>query len=84
MGGGGERERWMLLSEAGRSFIEELLKLGRKNEGPFRTCRREVLGGVQEEPSGAERGLSWRVRSRGQQYSMETSSFRREGVTGRS
>ena len=35
---------WILLCEAGRSFIEELLKLGRKNEGPLRTCRCERLG----------------------------------------
>lgn len=67
MDGGGERERWMLLSEAGRSFIEELLKLGRKNEGPLRTCGCEVLGCIQEEPTGAEKGLSWGVRSGGQQ-----------------
>ena len=57
----------MLLSEAGRSFIEELLKLGRKNEGPLRTGGCEVLGCIQEEPTGAEKGLSWGVRSGGQQ-----------------
>ena len=56
MNGGGERDRWILLCEAGRSFIEELLKLGRKNEGPLRTCRCEMLGSVQEEPTGQREG----------------------------
>lgn len=50
----------------GGHFIGELLKLGRKNEGPPEhvdvKCRGWI---VQEEPSGAER-MSWRVRSRGQ------------------
>lgn len=58
----------MLLSEGGGSFFGELLELDRKSEGPVRTYGFEVPGGIQEEPTMAERGLHWREKSGGQQY----------------
>lgn len=41
------------------SFIGEPLGLGRNSEGPVGACGAEVPGGIQEDATGAERGLSW-------------------------
>lgn len=60
MGDGDKREKWMLLREGGRSFTGKPLGLNRKCEGPVRTCGFEGPGSVQEEPTRAERMLSWR------------------------
>lgn len=46
-------DKWMLLSV--KSFISEPVGLGRKSEDPVRTRGFEVLGGVREDATRAER-----------------------------